>query len=74
MKTGAEPTEATATVKYNRREHVIITDIQIPDYDLDVGLRLGVGDENTKGKGTHSISIDLINKNIPQLSLVGRAK
>ncbi|XP_046905494.1 apolipoprotein B-100-like isoform X1 [Hypomesus transpacificus] len=71
---GAEPTEATATVKYNRRKNVITTDIQIPDYDLEVGLRLGVVDENTKGKGTHSISIDLINKNIPQLSLVGRAK
>ncbi|XP_062323823.1 apolipoprotein B-100-like [Osmerus eperlanus] len=71
---GAEPTEATATVKYNRKKHVITTDIQIPNYDLEVGLRLGIVDENTKGKGTHSISIDLINKNIPQLSLVGRAK
>ncbi|XP_067098265.1 apolipoprotein B-100-like [Osmerus mordax] len=71
---GAEPTEATATLKYNRRKHVITTDIQIPNYDLEVGLRLGIVDENTKGKGTHSISIDLINKNIPQLSLVGRAK
>ncbi|KAM4600708.1 apolipoprotein B-100-like [Polymixia lowei] len=66
--------EATATVKYNRRKHVLTTDIQIPDYDLEAGFRLGVVDGNTKGKGTHSISLDLINKNIPQLSLVGRAK
>uniref|UniRef100_A0A674EI87 Apolipoprotein Bb, tandem duplicate 1 n=1 Tax=Salmo trutta TaxID=8032 RepID=A0A674EI87_SALTR len=71
---GADPTEATATVKYNRRKNVITTDIQIPDFDLEAGIRLGVVDGNTKGKGIHSISIDLINKNIPQLSLVGRAK
>ncbi|KAK6294983.1 hypothetical protein J4Q44_G00342090 [Coregonus suidteri] len=71
---GAEPTEATATMKYNRRKNVLTTDIQIPDFDLEAGLRLGVVDGNTKGKGIHSISIDLINKNIPQLSLVGRAK
>uniref|UniRef100_A0A8C7PEG7 Vitellogenin domain-containing protein n=1 Tax=Oncorhynchus mykiss TaxID=8022 RepID=A0A8C7PEG7_ONCMY len=71
---GVDPTEATATVKYNRRKNVLTTDIQIPDFDLEAGIRLGVVDGNTKGKGIHSISFDLINKNIPQLSLVGRAK
>ncbi|GAA6228826.1 apolipoprotein B-100-like [Lates japonicus] len=70
---GADPTEARAIMKYNRRKNVITADIQIPDYDVEAGLRLGVVDGNTKGKGTHSISLDLINKNIPQLSLVGRA-
>ncbi|CAJ1077022.1 apolipoprotein Bb%2C tandem duplicate 1 [Xyrichtys novacula] len=70
---GAEPAEATALVKYNRRKNFITADLQIPDYDVEAGLRLGVVDGNTKGKGTHSISLDLINKNIPQLSLVGRA-
>uniref|UniRef100_A0A671W882 Vitellogenin domain-containing protein n=1 Tax=Sparus aurata TaxID=8175 RepID=A0A671W882_SPAAU len=70
---GAEPTEARAIMKYNRRRNVITADIQIPDYDVEAGLRLGVVDGNTKGKGTHSISLDFINKNIPQLSLVGRA-
>uniref|UniRef100_A0A8C7PG44 Vitellogenin domain-containing protein n=1 Tax=Oncorhynchus mykiss TaxID=8022 RepID=A0A8C7PG44_ONCMY len=69
---GVDPTEATATVKYNRRKNVLTTDIQIPDFDLEAGIRLGVVDGNTKGKGIHSISFDLINKNIPQLSLVGR--
>ncbi|XP_074541203.1 apolipoprotein Bb, tandem duplicate 1 [Halichoeres trimaculatus] len=71
---GENPAEATVNMKYNRRKNVITADAQIPDYDLEVGLRLGVIDGNTKGKGTHSISLDLINKNIPQLSLVGRAK
>ncbi|XP_040920908.1 apolipoprotein B-100-like [Toxotes jaculatrix] len=70
---GAEPTEARAIMKYNRRKNVITADIQIPDYDVEAGLRLGVVDGNTKGKGTHSISLDFINKNVPQLSLVGRA-
>ncbi|XP_049914916.1 apolipoprotein Bb, tandem duplicate 1 [Epinephelus moara] len=70
---GTAPTEARAIMKYNRRKSIITADIQIPDYDVEAGLRLGVVDGNTKGKGTHSISLDLINKNIPQLSLVGRA-
>ncbi|KAM9778214.1 apolipoprotein Bb, tandem duplicate 1 [Syngnathus typhle] len=69
---GAEPTEARAIVKYNRKKHVLTTDIQIPDYDVEAGLRLGVVDVDTKGKGT--IYLDLLNKNIPQLSLIGRAK
>ncbi|CAK6961810.1 apolipoprotein Bb%2C tandem duplicate 1 [Scomber scombrus] len=70
---GVEPTEARAIMKYNRRKNVITADFQIPDYDVEAGFRLGVVDGNTKGKGTHSISLDLLNKNIPQLSLVGRA-
>ncbi|KAM3603472.1 uncharacterized protein V6R79_023045 [Siganus canaliculatus] len=70
---GADPTEARAVMKYNRRKNVITADIEIPDYDVEAGFRLGVVDGNTKGKGTHSISLDFINKNIPQLSLVGRA-
>ncbi|XP_030577352.1 apolipoprotein Bb, tandem duplicate 1 isoform X2 [Archocentrus centrarchus] len=70
---GAETTEARAVMKYNRRRNVINVDIQIPDYDVEAGVRLGVVDGNTKGKGTHSISLDFINKNVPQLSLVGRA-
>lgn len=70
---GAEPTEARAIMKYNRRKNVITADIQIPDYDVEAGLRLGIVDGNTRGKGTHSVSLDFINKNIPQLSLVGRA-
>uniref|UniRef100_A0A7N6FMC1 Vitellogenin domain-containing protein n=1 Tax=Anabas testudineus TaxID=64144 RepID=A0A7N6FMC1_ANATE len=70
---GAEPTEARAIFKYNRRKNVITADIQIPDFDVEAGLRLSVVDGNTRGKGTHSISLDFINKNIPQLSLVGRA-
>uniref|UniRef100_A0A8C3AL07 Apolipoprotein Bb, tandem duplicate 2 n=1 Tax=Cyclopterus lumpus TaxID=8103 RepID=A0A8C3AL07_CYCLU len=70
---GSEPTEARAVMKYNRRKNVITADVQVPDYDVEAGLRMGVVDGNTKGKGTHSISLDFINKNIPQLSLVGRA-
>ncbi|XP_077408246.1 apolipoprotein Bb, tandem duplicate 1 [Vanacampus margaritifer] len=70
---GADPMEAKAIMKYNRRKHMVTADLQIPDYDVEAGLRLGVVDGNTKGKGTHSIYLDLLNKNIPQLSLVGRA-
>lgn len=61
-------------MKYNRKKNTITANVLIPDFDVDAGLRLGVVDWNTKGKGTHSVSLDLINKNIPQLSLVGRAK
>uniref|UniRef100_A0A4W6F6V9 Apolipoprotein Bb, tandem duplicate 1 n=1 Tax=Lates calcarifer TaxID=8187 RepID=A0A4W6F6V9_LATCA len=37
-----------AVMKYNRRKNVITADIQIPDYDVEAGLRLGVVDGNTK--------------------------
>ncbi|CAI5683953.1 unnamed protein product [Oreochromis niloticus] len=70
---GAEPTEARAVMKYNRRRHVVSADIQIPDHDVEAGVRLGVVDGNTKGRGTHTIFLEFLNNNVPQLSLVGRA-
>uniref|UniRef100_H3D442 Vitellogenin domain-containing protein n=1 Tax=Tetraodon nigroviridis TaxID=99883 RepID=H3D442_TETNG len=70
---GADPTEARAVIKYNRKRNAVTADIQIPDYDVEAGVRLAVIDGNTRGKGTHSITLDFVNKNIPQLSLVARA-
>ncbi|XP_068199368.1 apolipoprotein Bb, tandem duplicate 1, partial [Antennarius striatus] len=67
------PSEARAILKYNRKRSIVTADIQIPDFDVEAGVRLGVVDAKTKGRGTHSISLDLINKNVPQLSLVARA-
>ncbi|KAJ8356213.1 hypothetical protein SKAU_G00190070, partial [Synaphobranchus kaupii] len=68
---GEKSTEAVGTIKYNRNRNMLTTDIQIPDYDLEAGIRLGVTDSSSKGK---KITFDITNKNIPQLSLVCRAK
>ncbi|KAM4528942.1 apolipoprotein B-100-like [Fundulus diaphanus] len=68
---GVEPTEATATMKYNRNRNVFTTQIQIPDIDVEAGVKIGMTDSSAKGK---SLTIELSNKNVPQLSLTGRAK
>ncbi|XP_051951271.1 apolipoprotein B-100-like [Xyrauchen texanus] len=68
---GAEPTEATASVKYNRNSNILTTSIEIPDYDVEAGIKVGVTDSTAEGK---RITFDITNKNIPQLSLSGRAK
>ncbi|XP_056122383.1 apolipoprotein B-100 [Rhinichthys klamathensis goyatoka] len=70
----AEPTEATAVVKYNRNKNLLTTDLQIPDYDLEAGIKLAVTDSSAKGKKMRGITIDVTNKDIPQLSLVGHAR
>lgn len=59
---------------FNRKEYTVSTDLQIPDYDIEAGIRIGPADASTTDKATHSIQIDFINKNIPQASLVGLAK
>ncbi|XP_038560849.1 apolipoprotein B-100-like [Micropterus salmoides] len=67
---GAKPTEASATMKYNRNRNVFTTQIQIPDFDVEAGVKVGMTD-SAKGK---SITLEISNKNVPQLSLIGRAK
>lgn len=66
--------EATAVAKFNRQKYTIEADLQIPDYDLEVGLRVGSVNPETKGQATHSVQVDLWNKHVPQASLVALAK
>ncbi|KAF5891255.1 apolipoprotein, partial [Clarias magur] len=66
--------EATSKVMFNRKEYTLSAEFQIPDYDIEAGIRIGAADPSNKDKSTHSIQIDFINKNIPHASLVGLAK
>ncbi|KAF7655376.1 hypothetical protein LDENG_00057020 [Lucifuga dentata] len=68
---GDQPSEATATMKYNRNRNVFTTQMQIPDIDVETSIRIGVSDSSARGK---SVTLELSNNNIPQLSLIGRAK
>ncbi|KAM6915749.1 apolipoprotein B-100-like [Xenentodon cancila] len=68
---GAQASEATATMKYNRNMNVFTTQVQIPDFDVEMGARIGMAENSAKGK---SVIFELSNKNVPQLSLIGRAK
>lgn len=58
-------------MKYNRNRNVFTTQIVIPNFDVEAGIKVGMTDSSSKGK---SILIEISNKNVPQLSLIGRAK
>uniref|UniRef100_A0A8C7YHS1 Vitellogenin domain-containing protein n=1 Tax=Oryzias sinensis TaxID=183150 RepID=A0A8C7YHS1_9TELE len=68
---GDQPSEAMATMKYNRNRNTFTTQIQIPDFDVESGIKIGVSGNSARGK---SIIFEISNKNEPQLSLIGRAK
>lgn len=68
---GAKSSEATLTMKYNRNRNVFTTQVEIPDFDIEAGIKVGMTDSATRGK---SITFEISNKNVPQLSLIGRAK
>ncbi|XP_030577076.1 apolipoprotein B-100-like [Archocentrus centrarchus] len=68
---GAQPTEAAVTMEYNRNRNTLTTQIHIPDFDVEAGVKIGMADSNARGK---SITLEISNKNVPQLTLTGRAK
>ncbi|XP_026789738.3 apolipoprotein B-100 [Pangasianodon hypophthalmus] len=71
---GTTPTVATATLKYNRNKKILTSELQIPDFDVEAGIKLAVMDNTGKGKKMHGITIDVRNRKNLQLSLVGRAR
>ncbi|XP_044022340.1 apolipoprotein B-100 isoform X2 [Siniperca chuatsi] len=68
---GDDSTEATASLKYNRNKNILTTEVVIPDYDVEAGIKLAVTDSDAKGKKMQGITIDVTNRNIPHLTLVG---
>lgn len=70
---GDEPTEATVSLKYNRNRNTVVADIIIPDYDIEAGIKLSITDSDASGK-MHGIVVDVTNRNIPQLTLVGHTR
>ncbi|XP_033859679.3 apolipoprotein B-100-like [Acipenser ruthenus] len=72
---GSQGSEAMATMKYNRNKMTFSSDLQIPDYDVQVGINVGVKDEGMfKGKKTYGLNIGVSNKNVPELALLGRVR
>jgi len=59
--------EATATMKYNRNRNVLTANVQIPDYDVETAVRLGMTKANT-------LSFDVSSHNMAVLSLAARAQ
>ncbi|CAJ1074177.1 apolipoprotein B-100 [Xyrichtys novacula] len=71
---GDDSSEATATLKYNHNKNTVTTEVVIPDFDVEAGIRLALTDSEAKGKMMRGITIDVTNKNIPQLTLIGRSR
>uniref|UniRef100_A0A8C4GUU3 Vitellogenin domain-containing protein n=1 Tax=Dicentrarchus labrax TaxID=13489 RepID=A0A8C4GUU3_DICLA len=63
--------EGMTMMKYNRNRNVFTTQIEIPDFDVEAGVKIGLTDSSARGK---TITLEITNKNVPQLSLIGRAK
>lgn len=71
---GDDSTEATASLKYNRNRNIFSAEVVIPAYDVDAGIKLAVSGSDAKGKRMHAVTIDVTNRNVPQLTLVGRTR
>uniref|UniRef100_A0AAY4AYW0 Vitellogenin domain-containing protein n=1 Tax=Denticeps clupeoides TaxID=299321 RepID=A0AAY4AYW0_9TELE len=65
---------ATATFKYNEKGKVFTGDFQIPAYDIEAGLKFTASNTFMGGMKIQEIHVDVMNKKVSQLSLIGRLK
>ncbi|XP_039743669.1 apolipoprotein B-100 isoform X2 [Pteropus medius] len=68
---GVRETEATMTFRYNRQSMTLSSEMQIPDFDVDVGTVLRVSDESAKEKKSYKLTLDIQNKKITEVTLTG---
>ncbi|XP_054651448.1 apolipoprotein B-100 isoform X2 [Dunckerocampus dactyliophorus] len=71
---GDDSTGATATLKYDHSKKVLAAEVVIPNYDVQVGIKMAGADTDAKQHNMRSIIIDITSKNVPQLMLVGHTR
>lgn len=52
----------------------LTSEIQIPDFDVDLGTVLRVSDESAKAKKSYKLTLDIQNKKITEVTLTGRIR
>ncbi|XP_045405079.1 apolipoprotein B-100 [Lemur catta] len=68
---GVKHTEATMTFKYNRQTVTLSSEVQIPDFDVDLGTILRVINESVKDKISYRLTLDIQNKKITEVAVMG---
>ncbi|XP_057599079.1 apolipoprotein B-100 [Hippopotamus amphibius kiboko] len=68
---GVKQTEATMMFRYNRQSKTLSSEIQIPDFDVDLGTILRVHDESAEEKKSYKLTLDIQNKKITEVTLIG---
>lgn len=56
---------------YNRNRNIFLTAVQVPDMDVELGFKVSLTDSGSEGK---SITMQFLDNNVPQLTLIGLAK
>ncbi|XP_058407707.1 apolipoprotein B-100 [Diceros bicornis minor] len=68
---GVKQTEATLMFRYNRQRMTLSSEIQIPDFDVDLGTILKVTDESAEERKSYKLTLDIQNKKITEVTLTG---
>ncbi|XP_074847429.1 apolipoprotein B-100 [Carettochelys insculpta] len=71
---GVKQCEATLTFTYNRDKKTLTSDLQIPNFDIDIGTNFRVNDESTLEMKAYTFILDINNKKIPEVTLTGRIR
>ncbi|XP_072314359.1 apolipoprotein B-100 [Eucyclogobius newberryi] len=71
---GVDSAELAAALKYNWDKNTVMTEFNIPDYDIEAGIKFALTSGDSAAPGMRGITVDVTNKNIPQLSLVARTR
>lgn len=59
---------------YNRQSKTLSSEIQIPDFDVDLGTVLRVHDESAEEEKSYKLTLDIQNKKITEVTLTGHMR
>ncbi|XP_075057476.1 apolipoprotein B-100 [Mixophyes fleayi] len=69
---GVTSSEASVTVKYNRDQIILTSDVQIPEADVNFGSSVRLNYETSEARRTYALIAELYNQKISEATLIGR--
>lgn len=71
---GVKSSEALLTFKYNRAKMLWTSDLEIPSANINLGTRLKLSDDSNPNMNSYTLTAELVNQQISEVTLTGRLK
>lgn len=73
--TGDDSTEAKASLKYSHSRKTLMVEVLVPHYDVETSIKItGTDSDSNINKSMYGTTIDVTNRNMPLMTLVGQTR
>lgn len=71
---GDDSTEAKISLKYSHSKKSLVAEVLVPRYNVEAGVKITVTDYDSGGNKTYGATVDVTNRKVPLVTLLGQTR